>query len=71
MHAPDSASPGVDANCVTGRALVAGGAGVVWVMFPVADVLRSYSGSSGSIVSKRGFEELMVPKEALWKPRVA
>ena len=53
----------MDANCVTGRALVTGGAGVVvLVMFPVAEVLRSYSGSSGSIVSNNGVVELMITR---------
>ena len=33
---------------------------VVLLIVPVADVRRSYSGSSGSIVSKRGVEELIV-----------
>ena len=62
MNAPDSASPGLVAICGGGRALDAACADGALIC-PVAEVRCSYSGSSASIVSNKGVDELMVAEE--------
>ena len=59
-NTPDSASPALVAIWGAGRALELACVAFVLLMFPKADVRLSYSGSSGSMVSKRGADELIV-----------
>ncbi len=59
-NTPDSASPGLVAIWAGGRAFELVCVAFALLMLPVVDVRRSYSGSSGSIASKSGVDELIV-----------